>query len=391
MNKPADISVRSYANPPGFEISWAGANPFGDGYCFGSESGLLQFMDKDIKPMGPVLKASLSGEAINSVVGIGTWFAVSTRQEIAFFGKATKGAKPEVRHMPFGAYHLACTASRFFVAALGRAGLMLADGDISKDEITVISPGSDNEMFAYRLLTLVGDGRNEIIVCAGRSGGILFCQWHPTQSATNMQSMVFSNLDVIDVCSIGNLSKPRAIAGASVDGSIILSKDVLNEKKPSTIKFKSLPGVVYRLVQCRGHLFALTSEGLFCLWKLAQDFTAGNNEKTRFETPILAIPMKAIDVNVVMNRFLAVVKIDGIDIIDVDSIAGPASTVNHAKTNQIKAAMQRRRPEKGVRTLFQKPVLTPFPLSPGPYQDPFSKTGFDTFTRIKSLTFATSP
>jgi hypothetical protein len=30
---------------PDFGITWAGANPFGEGFCFGSEEGVLVFTD----------------------------------------------------------------------------------------------------------------------------------------------------------------------------------------------------------------------------------------------------------------------------------------------------------------------------------------------------------
>ena len=324
MKAYSDIETRAHKNPIGFEISWAGANPVGDGFCFGSENGLLQLMDNNIRPISQVVKASVTGDAINSVTGAGTWMAASTRREITFIGKAKRDAEPEIFQLPFGAYHLERTSSGYIVAAVGRTGLVFVDTKSPKEQISAISPSSNNEMFAYSVLPLPSVGGNEVIVCAGRTSGIMFCEWRPDRPQTTMEAMTFANLDVVDVCSIATNQATRAIAGVGIDGSVILSHDVRNDKKPITMKFAAIRGVAYRVVCCKGHLFVLTSEGLLVLWNLAKDFTERIKTKT-FDTSNMMIPMKPVDLNLVNNRYLAVVTIDGIEVIDIDSISGPDS------------------------------------------------------------------
>src|SRR5947209_17690357 len=41
--------------PEGFEVCWAGPNPLGDGFCFGSTDGRLLFTDDEGRPL-PVLQ-----------------------------------------------------------------------------------------------------------------------------------------------------------------------------------------------------------------------------------------------------------------------------------------------------------------------------------------------
>src|SRR6266496_2401797 len=123
MNKkPANIPSATMPFPGGFEVCWAGANPFGEGCFFGLEDGGLQLFDKNFRPSGPAIKTSPSGEPVNSVAGIGTWLATATRRDINFIGMATLAGKPEMYHVPYGAHDLAVTPSGFFVAALGRLG-----------------------------------------------------------------------------------------------------------------------------------------------------------------------------------------------------------------------------------------------------------------------------
>src|SRR5207302_10296307 len=70
---------------PGFEISWAGQDPWNRGFCFGSEDGRIKFTKVDsLAGQGP-FSAADSGEAINGVAFTNDVMAVSTRSEVAFW------------------------------------------------------------------------------------------------------------------------------------------------------------------------------------------------------------------------------------------------------------------------------------------------------------------
>jgi hypothetical protein len=320
MNKkPANIPSGTMPFPPGFEVCWAGANPFGSGCFFGSEDGGVQLFDNNFRPLGSAIKTSPSGEAINSVAGVGTWFATSTRRDINFIGRSSQAGKSEMYHAPYGAHDLAVTTSGFFVAALGRLGLLFAEADIRKDNFTITNPGAEGELSVYSVLTLPGDAQHDLVVCAGRTGGILYCQWRASQATTNMRTMSFADLDVVDVCSIGTIEHPRAVAALAKNGALLLSKDILADEKPGTVKFDNVTGTAYRVVRCRGHLFVLTRNGVFGLWNLAENFVNGTFG-INGDTSILGMPMEATDLNVVMDHWLLIVGLDSIEQIDVDGI-----------------------------------------------------------------------
>jgi hypothetical protein len=323
--KNADIPSSTLPFPAGFEVCWAGPNPLGDGFCLGAEDGLLQLFEND-RPVGPAIQASASSEAINSVAGIGKWLAVSTRREMNFIHfvnfESMNGKMPRFR-TPFGAHHVGVTNSGYFVATLGRAGLFFAD--MAKDDLLITTPGSD--FCAYRLLIIPEIDGNDVIVCAGRSGGIAFGAWHPSQSQTKMQTMSFAGFDAIDVCSIGSAENPRAIAALGRDGSLVLFRDILNDPKPGTLKYATLSGTAYRAVCCRGHLFVLTSDGLYGLWNLAENFVHRDSSPD-WETQILVMPIQSIDINVVAANRILVVELENVIQINVDAIVEESSVGN---------------------------------------------------------------
>ena len=251
MNKVdlANVPSTNMAFPPEFEVSYAGANPFGEGYCYGSEDGALQFFDKNSNPLGPAIKTSVSGEAINSVVGRGTWFATATRSEINFIGRSSTG-KSEMHHLPFGAHDMAVTPSGYFVAALGRLGLMFAAVDIAKQDFTIMNPDGAEGLVAYSVMTLPADKEHDLIICAGRTAGILVGQWQAPHATTKMRTMSFAGFDVIDICSIGTPEYPHAVAALDRNGSLVLANDIVSEEKPGTLKFDSVTGNAYRIVRC---------------------------------------------------------------------------------------------------------------------------------------------
>src|SRR5947209_4116320 len=70
---------------PDFDISWAGENPWDQGFCFGSEDGQLLFRSVDGQNAKISKAVVKSGDPINGVAFLGTTTAVSTRSEVVFF------------------------------------------------------------------------------------------------------------------------------------------------------------------------------------------------------------------------------------------------------------------------------------------------------------------
>src|SRR5713101_569422 len=81
-NDPA--GVFDFIPLPDFRLTWAGANPFGEGFCFGSESGELGLTDTRGRRRFRLPSASASNEAISGVAYSQNWLAVTTRKDINF-------------------------------------------------------------------------------------------------------------------------------------------------------------------------------------------------------------------------------------------------------------------------------------------------------------------
>src|SRR5947208_14978588 len=68
-----------------FELVWAGPRPFCDGFCVGSEDGVMRFTDEEGNDSGTVLPASAASEAINGVAFSGDVLAATTRSDVTFW------------------------------------------------------------------------------------------------------------------------------------------------------------------------------------------------------------------------------------------------------------------------------------------------------------------
>ena len=76
---------------PDFAVSWAGANPFGDGFCFGSETGQLVLTDIRGRQIIALGTATESNEAVNGVAFSQGWLAVTTRADVNLIGPWPRG------------------------------------------------------------------------------------------------------------------------------------------------------------------------------------------------------------------------------------------------------------------------------------------------------------
>jgi len=134
-----------------------------------------------------------------------------------------------------------------------------------------------------------------------------------------MSAISFDNLDVVDVCAIGQPGTSRAVAAIGKDGTLILMRDVLQDQKPLTLKYEVVTGVAYRLFSCRGDLFLLTSDGLYVLARLAESFLKGPFPGN-VTTPVLPLAMEAVDANLYLDKWLLVVMPDEVRMYDVGLI-----------------------------------------------------------------------
>jgi hypothetical protein len=311
--RTAGIPSRNLSFPSGFEVSWMGPNPYGEGFCLGSETGLLQFFNRDFVPISEPHKFSSSGEAINSVARLGNWVAASTRSEITLVSNA------ETIDVPYGAHQVCVTPSGYLAAALGPLGLAFINPD--KQYSRGLKSQSEKS-YIYRLIALRGRTGCDRIVCAGRLSGVTQGDWHPSQQSMKMETMSIPDLDIVDICSMGSQEHPYGTAALARNGAIILSQDITQDRNPRKLQFANVTGTGYRIVACGGHIFVLTNTGLFGVWNLTKlNGDASQNEPVEYS--LLGLPMQAVDINVVNDRHLLVVKLDAIECIDVHAISEP--------------------------------------------------------------------
>ncbi len=302
-----------------FEVVWAGVNPLLAGFCFGFEDGRLVFVDESGQIVYGPEKGSQSGEAVNGVAGIDRadkWLAVSSRAEVTFWGLPQKPEdKTKVASFPHGAHGVIATPAGSFVAALGRTGFMIVKPPFGPRPPVTISAGLKGELNFYRLVSLRSDDRSELLVCAGRKGGIGIIPFEWGQNKNEVGTIRYPNMDVVDVCSLAPGS--LAVGAVSRDGEIVLVRDVLQDKLPVGIKFEQTEGTAYRVLCSQGDLFLLTSKGLHVLSKLAERFVRGES-LDRIATSTLTIPMEVVDANIVNDKWLLVLTPDEVRRFDLD-------------------------------------------------------------------------
>jgi hypothetical protein len=307
---------------PGFAISWAGPGGREEDFCFGSEDGRLQFTTVDGVAIGGFVSGEENPEAVNGVAFIGPVIAVSTRNEVTFWTLPRPGSKEAQRAVfPCGAHGIVATAEGFFVAPLGRTGLMKARAGREEEQPVTVSRATHQTFDYYKVISLHSYGRPEVLACAARFGGVVGTELVQENGRGQISSMTFPGLDVVDVCSLGTGVIPPAVAAVSRNGTLVLLGDVLHDRSPITMRFEDIPGIAYRVFSAQGSLFLLTSTGLYVLAGLTQRFLAGE-AVDRTPTPVRAIPLEAVDANLCGERWLLVVMPDGALRFDLSLLIG---------------------------------------------------------------------
>jgi hypothetical protein len=105
---------------------------------------------------------------------------------------------------------------------------------------------------------------------------------------------------------------------------LVLSRDVLRDRSPVTMKFDDIPGTAYRIFSAQGSLLVLTSAGLYVLRGLSQRFLAGE-PVDRGSSPVRGIRLEAVDANLCGERWLLVVMPDCALRLDLNFLVGSVS------------------------------------------------------------------
>ncbi len=307
---------------PDFEVSWAGKGPLDVGLCFGSEDGRLLMTGED--GSHPVIASESpipSREAINGIAFSNDHAALSTRDEIVLVSQIPIRGKSFRSVVPIGAHGVIATPSGRFVAPLGRGGVMSVVPSRGEHQAVTISHARDRQFNFYKAVNVPVPGR-EIVASAARFGGVTATDYSTPSPSRMLHILKQINLDVVDVCALGeNLAAPAA-AAVSRDCTIIISKDLFSDDPPVTLKFpKRIEGAAYRLMSARGHLYLLTSKALYQITGIVTHFHAGQN-LARIPLSIRTMSVEAVDANLIADRWLLVVRPNDVMRIDLNLFAG---------------------------------------------------------------------
>ena len=321
-----------------FEVSWAGPCLRKDLFAFGSEDGRLLFADLDGVVQGKAEKAAPSGEAINGVACFDRWMSVSTRSEVMLWTIPLPGETLMGARIPFGVHGVIVGQSGYFLAPLGHAGLLFYHPEIGREQPITVSRSVSEDSYFYRVISLRAGNGEEIVACAMRRGGVAAMTFKGMDHQHTVSTLTFDGLDVIDLCPLHVDKFPEAAAAVGRDGTIILFKDVLHDRHPGTIKYDSISGTAYRILIARGYLFLLTSEGLYVIAGLIDLFL--NHTAENPVTPVLAVPMEAVDANLGSQQWLWIVMNEGALRFDVELLdhITPAN-LEHGELREMRATV----------------------------------------------------
>jgi hypothetical protein len=308
-------AVKAIALPAGFVPTWAGPFHSPQFFCVGSEDGRVVFSKKD----GSLTDSSqLLKEAINGVAVVGKWMAVTSAIKVVFFPLLRGDRAEESFPLIFlhGAHGVKATASGYFIAPLGRNGVMVISPPFNLGKGVTTHASEQEDFYIYRAECIVAENKREVLICAARLGGLAAAEFSGSDQTHVLNAMSLDNFDVVDFCQLIPESNNSAVAALGRDGTISLSRNVLTDKKPQAIKFQTIEGVAYRVLACCGDIYVLTSQALYMIPDLATRFLAGELGR-RINTQILVMPMDAIDANLCGEEWMLVVTTHGLQRLNV--------------------------------------------------------------------------
>ncbi len=297
-----------------FEVSCAvgvGAGAF----VLGTEDGGIRFFNESWKQHSAMKNAVMSGEAINGVAMIGQFVAASSRDDVWIWTLPQGGGKKLFgAHFPVGAHGIIAATNGYFVAPLGLQGIMLCKPKKGEAQGVTIT-GGNPQVYVYRVVSQQAPDGQHLLACALRRHGVGILDFADGEVNKTLHTKTFSGLDVVDLCAVGPRDRTASAVAMSRDGTLILFSDIREAVNPPTIKFKSVKGMAYRVLSAGGYLFVLTSKALHVISGLLEGL--GTGKPLQKESPILTIPMEAVDAEVAHDRWVLVTMPRGILVLDI--------------------------------------------------------------------------
>jgi WD40 repeat protein len=303
-----------------FEISWAGANPFGDGYCFGSDDGRFRIMTAEGLATQPK-KVTISDESVNSIAFAGPgrrFMAVSTRCEVVVNDLDPRFSKDGPYIYNGGAHGVIATSAGGFVAPLGVNGLLRVPEIGDTEARFLVNTIGDKRINLYQLALLHGDGSRDFIAAAARKDGIHTFDLNSEIDNGRPGSSVFykvPGLDIVSLCSLDSPDWPYSLAALGTDGSIHLFRDIQAREQPMSLRLEDMLGSPYTILHLKGHLFILTNKAFYSCPNLAEQFLddrIGHTRERVRKEEFGAVDVYAVDDEILieMADHLLIAKVD---------------------------------------------------------------------------------
>jgi hypothetical protein len=225
---------------------------------------------------------------------------------------------------PRGAHGILATPTGQFLSPIGPDGMLCIDAQQGQQGRPWIELASQSNFYYYKLICLGSSGGKEILACAARTDGLLMIPFDKDEPRGHVVGLTSSDIDLIDVCSIGLPDWPFGVAGLSLDGSLIFVRDILAEEEPRRLRFEQIRGTPYSLLSAEGHLFVLTSEEPVILPGLAARFVNGE----RSDSPVHGrrTPIQAVDASLACGKYLMIVLDEGVSILEISRLLSSGTT-----------------------------------------------------------------
>jgi uncharacterized metal-binding protein len=293
---------------PGEDITWAGECLWTGNLCLGTESGKLVFFQGEESEY-KTIEREVSEEAVNEVAFWQDIIGVSTRNEVLFF----RGPHPDpglslIARSPNGSHGITVTPRGRFLAPMGTEGILCFDSFSRNAWFDRPANGLRN----YYRVAYVGEcNGKEILACATRLDGLARIQLDAAR-ASRVVTLTAASVDLIDACPLQCDEWPFAVAGLSLDRSIVFVRDLLalDRTDPRRLRFDQVRGTPYCLLYAQGSIVLLTSEELVIFPDLASRFLRGEP----FSKPVPAhhSSIQAVEAYVMSDRDLVVITDDGV-------------------------------------------------------------------------------
>lgn len=308
-------------------ITWVGEMPWTGGIAFGDEDGRLRYSSAD-RPweIGQPFTVITSDRPINQVAfnvfGDHRFLAACTASNIAIREVGERGDFINSKVFDVGGHGVYPTRWGGFLVPLGPGGLAAfypnPDGSVAQHILKHKKPFP--YYYSMCRIGFTADGK-ELWACAGRSGGLLAVTLDENSVPQVLRSFqsVIRRRDYVSVWAIGNGQTPFATISLSRDRQVDFSENLMEDRTPLTWHAPQIQGVAYSLFATGGHLYILTSTGIYIGMDIVSLFLGGKLESGL--TKVRYLPVEAIDFTLLYNRWLVVLQHNRLLVMEISQVA----------------------------------------------------------------------